>query len=64
MRIVDYEAAKALRDVAISLTRDEAEDLALYLNAMLNRPQVQAVHLSEFASGRIDKEIRIELDAG
>ena len=61
MRIIDYEKANNLRDVAISLTREEAEDLAVYLGAMLKRPQLHAIHLSEVAGGKIDKEIRFDL---
>lgn len=61
VRITDYEKAGTLRDVAISLTREEAEDLAIYLGAMLKRPQVNAIHLSEITGGRIDKEIRFDL---
>lgn len=61
MRITDYEKSSTLRDVAISLTREEAEDLAVFLGAMLKRPQVSAIHLSEIAGGRIDKEIRFDV---
>lgn len=61
MRIIDFEKASALRDVAISLTREEAEDLAVYLNAMLNRPRLNSVHLSEVARDHIEREIRFDL---
>lgn len=61
MRMIDYERASSLRDVAISLTREEAEDLALFLRAMLARKQVDAIHLSEFSAGRIEREIRFDL---
>ncbi len=61
MRITDYEHAGNLKDLAISLTRDEAEELELYLHALLKRPSIQSVHLSEIRAGRIDKDIRFNL---
>jgi Ran GTPase-activating protein (RanGAP) involved in mRNA processing and transport len=61
MIITDYERATNLKDVAISLTREEAEELALYLHALLKRPNVQNIHLSEVRAGRIDKDICFNL---
>lgn len=61
MRITDYEHAGTLKDVAISLTRDEAEDLAIYLHALLKRPSLDSVHLSEVRGGRIEKDICFNL---
>ncbi len=61
MRITDYEHAGTLKDIAISLTRDEAEELSLYLHALLRRPSLDSVHLSEIRCGRIDKDIRFNL---
>jgi hypothetical protein len=61
MRITDYEKSRSLRDVLISLTKEEAEELSLYLNALLHRPQVGGVHLSEYQEGHIERDIRIEI---
>lgn len=61
MRITDYEKSRSLRDVLISLTKDEAEELSLYLNALIGRPQLHGVHLSEVANGRLERDIRIEI---
>lgn len=61
MRITDYEKSTSLRDVLISLTKDEAEELSVYLNALLRRPQVKGVHLSEFTNGRLERDIRFEI---
>lgn len=61
MRITDYEKSTSLRDVLISLTREEAEELQTYLAAMLHRPQVRAIHLSEVTAGRLERDIRFEI---
>lgn len=61
MRITDYEKSRNLRDVLISLTKEEAEDLSLYLNALLHRPQVKGVHLTEVCNGCMERDIRIEI---
>lgn len=61
MRITDYEHSSHLRDVGILLTREEAEDLATYLNALLRRPAVNTVQLSEYQQGRLSREIQFQL---
>ena len=61
MRITDYEHSSHLRDVGIMLTRAEAEDLALYLSALLRRPELNAVHLSEVRQGQINREIQFHI---
>jgi hypothetical protein len=61
MRITDYEKSRSLRDVLISLTNEEAEELSLYLSALIRRPQVKGVHLSEVSNGRLERDIRIEI---
>ena len=61
MRITDYEKSRSLRDVLISLTREEAEELSLYLTALIHRPQVKGVHLSEVTNGCLERDIRIEI---
>lgn len=63
MQIFDYESSAKLNDLKIVLTRDEAEDLAAYLDAMLERPHLSAVHLTEVRDGRLQREVCFELDA-
>lgn len=61
MRITDFEQSKSLSDVAISLTRDEAEELHLYLCTLLRRPELAAIHLSEVRNGRLERDLRLEI---
>ncbi len=61
MTITDYEHQSTLTDVAITLTRDEAEDLATYLRALLTRPCLNAIHLSEIQNGQLSKDVSFEL---
>lgn len=63
MKIFDYQSAHQLNDVKIILTRSEAEELASYLDALLSRPALRAVHLTEVEHCSIDKDIRFELSA-
>ena len=63
MRITDYEHSSHLRDVGIMLTREEAEDLAAYLSALLRRPELHSVQLSEYRKGRINREIQFQIQA-
>lgn len=61
MQIFDYETSAKLNDLKIVLTRAEAEDLAAYLSAMLARPHLTAVHLTEAIEGRLQREVCFEL---
>ncbi len=61
MQIFDYESSAKLNDLKIVLTREEAEDLATYLEAMLARPHLSAVHLTEVREGRLQREVCFEL---
>lgn len=61
MKIIDYSSATNLNDVKIVLTRSEAEELALYLDALLRRPELRGIHLTEVGSCSFDKDIRFEL---
>jgi hypothetical protein len=63
MRITDYEKGQSLRDICISLTIEEAQDLALYLNRLLAEPGVNRAYLSEVVGSHLDKEITIAVDA-
>ena len=62
MRITDYEQGHMLRDICISLTREEAEDLAAYLNKLLKEPLVHRAYLSEIVNSKLEKEITIAVD--
>ncbi len=61
MRITDYEAGRVINDVAITLTRAEAEELAAYLRRLIHGPEVQRAHLSEIQDNRLEKELTIAL---
>ncbi|HZH98404.1 MAG TPA: hypothetical protein VEX38_05485 [Fimbriimonadaceae bacterium] len=61
MRITDYEAGKNLSDVCISLTQDEAQELAAYLHRLIKSPDVNRAYLSEIVDSRLEKEITISL---
>jgi hypothetical protein len=62
MRITDYEKGQTLRDICISLTLEEAQDLALYLNRLLQDPGVNRAYLSEVVGAHLEKEITIAVD--
>lgn len=62
MRITDYEKGTNLSDVCITLTRDEAEDLSIYLQKLLNDPKLSRVYVSEIVNARLEKEITITVD--
>lgn len=63
MRIFDYEGQKDLTDVAISLSRDEAADLLMTLERLVNQPDLSKVYLSQIEGNVIEREIAIALDA-
>lgn len=61
MRITDYERGKTLRDVAITLTPDEAEELAAYLHRLMGRPEVAHAHLSNLCGAQLEQELTIAI---
>jgi hypothetical protein len=61
MRITDFEQSKSVSDVVISLTRDEAEEFHVYLSALLKRPTLAAIHLSEISNGRLERDLRLDI---
>jgi hypothetical protein len=63
MRITDYEGGKTLRDVAITLTRDEAEELAAYLHRLMGTPSVRHAHLSAVRGAHLDQELTIAIES-
>lgn len=62
MRITDYEKGQTLRDICISLTIEEAQDLALFLNRLLKDPEINRAYLSEIVGAHLEKEITIAVD--
>ena len=62
MRIFDYEGQKDLSDVAISLSRDEAADLLMTLQRLVNQPDLSKIYLSQIKGNVIEREIAIALD--
>ena len=62
MKIKDYETGNVLRDGNIELTRYEAEELAAYLNRMINREDLKTIHLTDLNSGMIEQELSVSLN--
>lgn len=62
MKILDYETNKSLNDVAIVLSRDEAEELIAYLQRLTATPEVDRVFLSDIEGGRLEREISVALE--
>jgi len=62
MRIFDYEGQRDLSDVAISLSREEAEDLLGTLQRLVMQPSLSKVYLSQIRGNVIEREIAIALD--
>lgn len=62
MRITDYESAKNLSDVGLVLTRDEAEELFIYLHKMLDKGQINKAYLTELAGCGIQRELSVSIE--
>ena len=62
MRIFDYEATKNLSDVGIFLSRDEAEDLIVTLQRLVNQPRLNRVYLSDIQGSHIERELAIAIE--
>jgi len=63
MKIVDYETSKTLNDVGIVLSREEAEDLILYLRKLTATSGVDKVYISDFQAGRLERELTLAIDS-
>lgn len=59
MKIVDYATNKQLNDVAITLSREEAEDLILYLRKLTSESKVDRVFLTNLNGGLIERELTL-----
>lgn len=64
MRIMDYESTKNLTDVGLVLTKDEAEELYLYLHKMLDKSQLRKAHLTELRGSGIERELTVTIEQG
>lgn len=62
MEIKDYEHDRCLSDVEIVLSKDELEELCLYLSCLLKRPEIKTVHLSQIMGMSLSKEVSISVD--
>jgi len=62
MRIWDYEAGRSLVDVGLELTRGEAEELAVYLRRMLEREDLEKVHVTDLCRGLLARELTVSLE--
>lgn len=62
MRITDYESARNLTDVGLVLTRDEAEELYIYLHKMLGRSELRKAFLTELSGSGIERELTVTID--
>lgn len=62
MQITDFESGRQLSDVDIVLTRDEAEDLLVYLRQLLRKPSVNCAFVSEIDKWTLKKEITVSVN--
>ena len=62
MRITDYETTRTLTDVGLVLTRDEAEELYIYLHKMLDRGELRKAFITEMDDFGINRELTIALE--
>lgn len=64
MRIIDFESGKSLNDVCITLSREEAEELCVYLTRLTTDPgAVRHVHLTELRGTSLERELAVALAA-
>lgn len=62
MRITDYATSKTLNDVSLTLTVEEAEELASYLERLLQHTELDRAYLSEFQGPVLARELTVQLD--
>jgi hypothetical protein len=62
MRITDFETGKSLNDVCLTLTREEAEELVVYLERLTTgRTDQSHVHLMELQGASVYREFAVSL---
>ncbi|MEQ1934966.1 MAG: hypothetical protein ABL962_13995 [Fimbriimonadaceae bacterium] len=59
---MDFEQGRAINDIAIQLTQQEASELAGYLARLLNAPDIKTAHLSEVRGTQLTREITIRIE--
>jgi len=62
MRIMDYQTGKELRDVSLTLTSDELEEITLYLARLKANQEVTHACLSQLSGARFEKELTIAVE--
>jgi hypothetical protein len=62
VRIVDYQSGKELRDVALALTDEELDDLALYLKRLRRDRRLHQAHLTQIVGSRLERELTVVRD--
>lgn len=62
MTITDYETGRQLRDIGLSLTTEEAQELKEYLTRLLSDTAVTHVYLTEISPKGLEKEIAISIE--
>ena len=62
MRITDYESTKSLTDVGLVLTREEAEELAIYLHKMLDKAELRKAYLTQCTGCAIERELSVTIE--
>lgn len=53
-----------MSDVAITLTQDEAAELAAYLNRLIKHRELGHAHLSEVSGTHLERELTIAIVEG
>ena len=62
MKIVDYQSGTHLNDVEITLSRDEAAELAAYLHRLVQIPSIGHAHLSELEGVRLERQLTVSIN--
>jgi hypothetical protein len=62
MRITDYESTRNLTDVGLVLTRDEAEELYIYLHKMLVKSELRQAYLTQVEGASIERELSVTIE--
>lgn len=61
MLIQDFESGRDIKDVNIVLSREEAEEMVVYLSRLLTRPDIKRVYISEVHGCHFEREITLSL---
>lgn len=61
MLIQDFETGKDIKDVNIVFSREEAEEMVVFLSRLLTRPDIKRVYISEVVGYHLEREITVSL---